>query len=602
MKAGTAALAVTAARGLALSEAPEGRLATGQMLEALPYRDVTLTSELHERQLRDAMAVVMSLDEDSLLRPMRAMAGLPAPGASLGGWYEYNPDYDLKKGNPGFAPGHAFGQWVSGLSRYYAATGDAAVRAKVLRLNGLYRATISGAFYEKTRFPAYTYDKFVCGLIDSHSFAQDPAAWEILAQTTDAALPHLPQHALKRGVVWRPGTDESYTWDESYTLPENLYLAAERGAGARYRKLATQYLQDGDLFAPLARGENALAGKHAYSHVNALCSAMQAGMAGSAMHLTAAEHGFDLVERQSYATGGWGPDEQLRRPESDDLYASLTKTHNSFETPCGSYAHTKLTRYLLQVTRDGRYGDSMERVILNTVLGAKRLERDGHAFYYADYNNDGHRRYHPDAFPCCSGTLPQVTADYRINSYLRDADGLYVVLYVPSSVTWEQDGVRATLSQQHAYPLQGELRMVVTVSRPKEFAIRLRVPAWARRATIAVNGKPVEPAMDRGFATLRRRWESGDRIDLHLPMETRLEAINPQHPETVALVRGPLVLFPLGGTVAPEVRQPVTRQQLLAARRVDEDRWQAGTAKGAIDLVPFTSIGERRYSTYLTAT
>jgi DUF1680 family protein len=611
MKAGTAALAVAATHDFRLAEAAtcDLRLAEAQaetaaapMLEALPYRDVTLTSELHERQLRDTMAVVMSLDEDSLLRPMRAMAGLPAPGASLGGWYEYNPDYDPKKGNPGFAPGHAFGQWVSGLARYYAATGDAAVRAKVLRLNGLYRQTISASFYEKTRFPAYTYDKFVCGLIDSHSFAQDPAAWEILAQTTDTALPHLPKHAVKRGVVWRPGTDESYTWDESYTLPENLYLAAERGAGARYRELATRYLEDADLFAPLARGEDALAGQHAYSHVNALCSAMQAGMAGSAMHLTAAEHGFDLVERQSYATGGWGPDEMLRRPESDDLYTSLTKTHSSFETPCGSYAHTKLTRYLLQVTRDGRYGDSMERVILNTVLGAKRLQRDGHAFYYADYNNDGHRSYHPDRFPCCSGTLPQVTADYRINSYLRDADGLYVVLYVPSSVTWEQGGVRATVSQQHAYPLEGELRMLVTVSRPKEFVIRLRVPAWARGATIAVNGKPVEPAMDRGFATLRRQWQSGDRIDLHLPMETRLEAINPRHPETVALVRGPLVLFPLGGTGTPEVRQSVTRQQLLAARRVDEDRWQAGTAEGAIDLVPFTSVGERRYSTYLTAT
>lgn len=597
MKAGTAALALTATRGLRLEAAPAETATAAPALEALPYRDVTLTSALHEQQLRETIAVVMSLDEDSLLQPMRLMAGLPAPGASLGGWYEYNPKYDPKKGNPGFAPGHAFGQWVSALSRYYAATGDAAVRAKVLRLNGLYRATISGAFYEKTRFPAYTYDKLVCGLIDAHSFAQDPAAWEILAQTTDAALPHLPNHALRRGVVWRPGKDESYTWDESYTLPENLYLAAERGAGARYRELATRYLQDADLFAPLARGEDALAGKHAYSHVNALCSAIRAGMAGSAMHLAAARNGFNLVERQSYATGGWGPDELLRRPGSDDLYLSLTKTHNNFETPCGAYAHTKLTRYLLQVTRDGRYGDSMERVILNTVLGAKRLERDGHAFYYSDYGYDGHRHYHPDAFPCCSGTLPQVTADYRINSYLRDADGLYVVLYVPSSVTWEQDGARATLSQQHAYPLEGELRMLVTVSRQKEFAIRLRVPAWARGASIAVNGRPIETRIDRGFAILRRRWESGDRIDLHLPMEMRLEAIHRQHAETVALVRGPLVLFPLS-----EGPLPVTRQQLLAAWRVDADRWQAGTAKGTIDLVPFTSIGERRYSTYLTAT
>ena len=56
----------------------------------------------------------------------------------------------------------------------------------------------------------------------------------------------------------------------------------------------------------------------------------------------------------------------------------------------------------------------MERVLYNTVLGAKRLEPDGHAFYYSDYNFSGRRSYFPDRWPCCSGTLPQVAADYRI--------------------------------------------------------------------------------------------------------------------------------------------------------------------------------------------
>lgn len=44
-------------------------------------------------------------------------------------------------------------------------------------------------------------------------------------------------------------------------------------------------------------------------------------------------------------------------------------------------AHLKLTRYLLRVTRDARYGDSMERVMYNTVLGAKPLQDNGESFY-----------------------------------------------------------------------------------------------------------------------------------------------------------------------------------------------------------------------------
>jgi hypothetical protein len=161
----------------------------------------------------------------------------------------------------------------------------------VLRLNRLYAQTISGDFYEKTRFPAYSYDKLVCGLIDSHKHVGDPDAFSILERTTDAALPHLPKQAVEQGTEWRPHKDRSWTWDESYTLPENLFLAYRLGAGERYRELGRQYLY-GEYFDPLAQGRNVLAGKHAYSHVNALSSAVQAYLTlGSEKHLRAAVGG-----------------------------------------------------------------------------------------------------------------------------------------------------------------------------------------------------------------------------------------------------------------------------------------------------------------------
>jgi len=97
---------------------------------------------------------------------------------------------------------------------------------------------------------------------------------------------------------------------------------------------------------------------------------------GSEKHLGAARNGFDFLAAQSFATGGWGADETLRAPNSDAMFASLSGSHNSFETPCGSYAHFKLTRYLLRVTREARYGDSMERVMYNTVLGAKPTQAE----------------------------------------------------------------------------------------------------------------------------------------------------------------------------------------------------------------------------------
>jgi hypothetical protein len=60
-------------------------------LKEFDYGDVTITSELHERQLRESHAVLMDLSDDSLLKPLRQMAGQPAPGDELGGWYPAKP-------------------------------------------------------------------------------------------------------------------------------------------------------------------------------------------------------------------------------------------------------------------------------------------------------------------------------------------------------------------------------------------------------------------------------------------------------------------------------------------------------------------------------
>jgi len=198
-------------------------------LDEFNYGDVTLDSALHEEQLQQTHAVLMDLSEDSLLKPFRQMVGQPSPGEDLGGWYRYDPDYDWHTFDAGFAPSATFGQWVSALARGYAITGSLAAREKVLRLNRLYAQTIDGKFYENNRFPAYCYDKLVCGLIDSHKYAGDPDAFAILQKTTDTALPHLPKQAIEHGQNWRPGKDESFTWDESYTMPENLFLATSAG-------------------------------------------------------------------------------------------------------------------------------------------------------------------------------------------------------------------------------------------------------------------------------------------------------------------------------------------------------------------------------------
>ncbi len=528
-----------------------------------------------------------------MLRPFRVRAGQAAPGSDLGGWYDADA----------FAPGATFGQWMSALSRFYALTGDVPTRDKVHRLVRAYAATIDtdGRFYRNNRFPAYIYDKLIGGLVDAQRFAQADGALAALGHTTHAALSCLPERAVPRDEHSRPGEDFSrHAWDESYTLPETQFLAWQVTGNAVYRSLALRFLYD-DFFFALAAGDNVLPGKHAYSHVNALSSAARAYLSlDIPVYLDAARQGFAMIEAQSYATGGFGPDEHFIVPGSGALGAGLVDCKMSFETPCGAFAHIKLSRYLLRITRDARYGDSMERVLYNTVLGALTLQPDGRAFYYSDYTRNARKTFHWDRWPCCSGTLPLVAADYAISLCFTDTRGLYVNLYAPAHVSWRQDGIDCRLSMATGYPYEGVVSFVLDLPTSLRFTLRLRIPAWTAAAAVHVNGRRHPLTCVPGtFAALDREWRAGDRVDLELSLPLRLHSVDAEHPHTVALLAGPLVLMRML-EAEPQPEAGVTPECLLSARRISATAhdWQTQTPGAVLSFRPFMDIGDDPYRVY----
>jgi uncharacterized protein len=163
---------------------------------------------------------------------------------------------------------------------------------------------------------------------------------------------------------------------------------------------------------------------------------------------------------------------------------------------------------------------------------------------------------------------------------------------------WSHEGAQISLTQKSGYPFDAAVKFELAISKPAEFAIHLRIPEWAAGATISINGKTASPSVAVAqFATLHRTWKKGDHIELDLPMKLRLESIDPQHPQTVALLCGPLVLFAISET-APSV----TKQQLLAAKKAGEQLWKVETAAGTMSMLPFTAIADQQYSTYVVAT
>jgi DUF1680 family protein len=567
---------------------------TQAKLRPFAYSDVKLTSGPMAAMYARMRAHYLNLDEDRLLKVYRQRAGLPAPGRDMGGWYDAD----------GFVPGHLLGQFISGLSRIYANTGDAEAAAKARRLVHGYAAAFEkdGQPYASPKasdtWACYVLDKYEIGFLDAAMLAGIGEARQLLPRVIDASLKYIPERTHDRVGVQNP------PYDEPYILSENLFATAELTGEKRFQEMAKRYLLDAGLFDPLANGEDVLPGKHGYSHVMALSSAAKAyETLGDEKYLRAIRNAWEIIEStQTYASGAWAPKEEFVKPHSGELAASLATTRSHYETPCCFYSNAKLARYLTSFTGAPKYGDGLERVLFNTILGALDPDEDGGYFYYSDYQARAKKSYYQRKWPCCAGTLLQSVADFPLNFYFHDAGGVYLNLYGGSEVRWKSGGIPVKLTQNTEYPESQEIDLRVDPASQAEFAVHLRIPAWLDRAPrILVNGKPTaERATPGSFATIKRRWRKGDSVEIELPFSFRAAPIDDRNPDIVAMMRGPVMLT----AIDPPERLEATAAALahmepLSGKPLEFD---CATAAGKVRLKPFYQVQRESYSTYFRRT
>jgi DUF1680 family protein len=564
---------------------------SGEVLREYPFGAVTLTGGPLKQQYDRIHASYLALDNDRLLKVYRQRAGLSSPGPDMGGWYDAD----------GFVPGHSLGQYISGLARIAAATGDPACEMKVRELVQGFGATL-GADNQSIIRPqtnlwiCYTLDKHFAGLIDAYTLAHVDEARDLLPRVLAGSQSLMPEHGHDRVGKKNP------PYDETYVMPENLFSAYELTGRHEFQAAALNYMLDRDFFDPLARNENVLPGRHAYSHAIALSSAAKAYLVlGDEKYRRAIAYAWTyLTTQQQFASGGWGPNEQFVEPHQGKLYESLSSTVDHFETPCGAYAATKLDRYLLRMTGDPRYGDHMERVVYNTLLGVKQPDSDGDYPYYSTYSPRATKVCYSHKWPCCSGTLVQGVSDYVLNLYLRAADGVAVNMYAPSELRSEQNGPRVKLTQATDYPSGETISIRIETTTPQIWTLRLRIPAWMERpARITVNGAAAAPAIGGSFAALRRRWKSGDVVELRLPQQFRAEPIDDLHPDVVAVMRGPIMLVAINPPDGLEKR-PFPIEEGFTAPGERPRAWTRNLDGQRIVFVPFYQVQNEQYTTYFT--
>ena len=278
----------------------------------------------------------------------------------------------------------------------------------------------------------------------------------------------------------------------------------------------------------------------------------------------------DVTTAQMYVTAGLGPKESNEGfTEPYDL-----PNETAYAETCASVALVFWAQRMLHLDLDGAYADVLERALFNGALSG--LSRDGTHYFYANplASRGQHRRWAWHICPCCTMNVSRLVAS--VGGYFLSTadDGVAVHLYGGFSAAPVLAGRRVTIRETSDYPWSGDIHIAVDPEAPATFALKLRVPGWAKSATAKVNGQPVALEALRGYATIRRQWRAGDVVELALPMPPeRLYA----HPSVrmdvgrVALRRGPLIYCveeadnPSGAVQ----RLTLPRDAPLAAERVD---------------------------------
>lgn len=485
-------------------------------------------------------AYLSRLDPDRLLHTFRLNAGLPSSAKPLGGWEA--PDCELR--------GHFMGHFLSGSAISYAATGDNKARERANRaVSGLgqcqaklgddgYLSAFPRSFFDRLAAgtdvwaPFYTIHKIFAGLLDMHELAGNAQALEIalgMGRWTDWWTANRDNAAMQKILEVEFGG-----------MNDALYRLASITGDSRWMAVGDRFTKK-RVFEPLAAQKDELRGLHMNTHVpQVIGAARRYAMTGDDRFGNVSRFFWQTVTGvRTYATGGSSNNEHwLTEP---NLLAVEWESGHDHQECCCSYNMLKLGASLFGRHPDAAIADYYERALLNHRLGEIHPET-GHTSYFLSLAPGAWKTWGTEdtTFWCCNGTALEDYASFNRMIYAHDLGGVWVNLFIPSTLDWAERGVR--LRQETRFPDEPRTKLTIEEGGSGPWTLRLRIPGWASDASVKVNGQPVEAMAEPGnYLDIRRLWSAGDTVELEMPMQARWEPFA-DRPNVAALVYGPVVL------------------------------------------------------------
>jgi hypothetical protein len=140
----------------------------------------------------------------------------------------------------------------------------------------------------------------------------------------------------------------------------------------------------------------------------------------------------------------------------------------------------------------------------------------------------------PPMWYCCTWWGSKALYETARHLYASSPTEVYINGFMPSQAELPlKDGI-VSVATEAKIPDSGDVRITVTPKIAGEFALKVRVPGWAVFRAVEINGQTQAIEPDQGYLSLRRPWQSGDRVDVHFDLPLRVVLSNAQGPTPLA--------------------------------------------------------------------
>lgn len=217
---------------------------------------------------------------------------------------------------------------------------------------------------------------------------------------------------------------------------------------------------------------------------------------------------------------------------------------------CGSSFWVFLSqRFHLLYPEEERYAAEIEKSIYN--IGMANQDGGKGLRYHTIMEGKKEESTHENT--CCEGQGTRLLGSLPEHIYSLAPDGLYINLYEPSTIQWEQSGKAIALTTETRFPFDGKVRVTVKVGSETKSNLRIRVPSWSgQEVQFMVNNLPAAVGKPGTYVSLDRQWADGDHVDFTLPMSIRVKqylgADQIHAAKRYSLEYGPILFAVVGST------------------------------------------------------